>query len=101
RVFIAKLHVRAIDPQRSATLYAGTYGGVSKSTDGGATWTASNTGLTNTEVNVLAIDPQTPAILYAGTYYDGVFKSTDGGATWTASNTGLPSNNHVAALAIA
>src|SRR3989442_1489791 len=38
----------AIDPQTPTTLYAGTSGsGVFKSTDGGASWSAVNTGLPN------------------------------------------------------
>ena len=49
------------------TLYAGTWGGVFKSTNGGGNWSAVNTGLTDTYVNALAIDPATPATLYAGT----------------------------------
>ena len=59
-----------------------------KSTNGGANWSAVNTGLTDTEVYALAIDPTTPATLYAGTY-GGVFKSTNGGGDWSAVNTGL------------
>jgi hypothetical protein len=36
----------AIDPSSSSTLYAGTLGaGVFKSTDGGSTWSAANSGL--------------------------------------------------------
>jgi hypothetical protein len=46
---------------------------VFKSTDGGANWSAVNTGLTKTLVFALAIDPVTPTILYAGTYGGGVF----------------------------
>src|SRR5437870_7033894 len=80
----------AIDPVTPATLYAGAYsGGVFKSTDGGGSWTAVNTGLTDVCVRTLAIDPQTPATLYAGTDRGGVFKSTNGGASWTAVNTGV------------
>jgi len=90
----------AIDPQRPTTLYAGTDGGVYKSTDGGASWRAINTtGLTNRNVWALAIDPQTPTTLYAGTRGGGVYKSTDGGARWQAINTGL-TNLEVRALAI-
>jgi len=38
----------AIDPSAPGTIYAGTHGaGVFKSTDGGASWTASNSGLTS------------------------------------------------------
>lgn len=46
-----------------------------KSTNGGANWSAANTGLTKTDVRALAIDPATPATLYAGTD-GGVFKTT-------------------------
>src|SRR5262249_26464013 len=78
-----------------ATLYAGTYGGVFKSTDGGATWTV--TGLAKTNVNVLAIDPLHPSVLYAGTTgaypespgFRGLFKSTDSGTSWSPINDGL------------
>ena len=66
------IDVLAIDPQTSATLYAGTWGGVFKSTDGGGNWSAVNAGLTDFGVYALAIDPQTPTTLYAGTY-GGVF----------------------------
>ena len=42
------VYALAIDPLTPTTLYAGTYGGgVFKSTDGGASWSAVNTGLTN------------------------------------------------------
>jgi uncharacterized repeat protein (TIGR01451 family) len=83
------IHALAIDPTTPATLYAGTYGGVFKSTTSAGAWTAANTGLSDLWVNALAIDPTTPATLYAGTYGGGVFKSTDSGATWVAVNTGL------------
>src|SRR5436309_6731182 len=75
----------AIDPLTPTTLYAWTNGGgLFKSTDGGANWSA--TGLTNNSGRALAIDPITPTTLYAGAD-GGVFKSTDGGASWNA--TGL------------
>ena len=89
----------AIDPQTPTTLYAGTGVGIFKSSNGGANWTAINSGLpTNVSVNTLAIDPQTPATLYAGTF-TGVFKSTNGGGSWSPANTGL-SNTYVYTLAI-
>ena len=68
----------AIDPSAPATLYAGTGGGVFKSTNGGGSWTAINAGLITSSVHALAIDPSAPATLYAGTS-GGVFKSTNGG----------------------
>src|SRR2546427_6914130 len=75
----------AVDPVTPATLYAGTGGGgVFKSTDGGGSWTAVNTGFyTNLFVTTLAMDPQAPTTLYAGSGWT-VFKSTDGGGSWTA-----------------
>ena len=82
------INVLAIDPKTPATLYAGIWGGVFKSTNGGGNWSAVNTGLTATSVWALAIDPTTPATLYAGTE-GGVFKSTNGGANWSAVNTSL------------
>src|SRR5262249_44078347 len=49
-------------------------GGVFKSVDGGASWSALNTGLTNTSVEALAINPSAPTIVYAGTEGGGVFR---------------------------
>src|SRR5438094_4379086 len=82
----------AIDPVTPATLYAGTDAGLFKSTNGGGSWSAVNTGL-NQIASVLAVDPQTPTTLYAGTA-GGVFKSTDGGGSWSAVNTGLPNYSY-------
>ena len=77
-------------------------GGVCKSSDGGVNWTASSSGLPNSEVVSLAIDPNNSQILYAGTAYGGVWKSSDGGANWAASSTGLPNSpySYVFSLAI-
>jgi hypothetical protein len=68
----------AIDPSAPTTVYAGSGpgGGVFKSTNGGASWSAVNTGLTNTSVLALAIDPLTPSTVYAGTNGGGVFVSS-------------------------
>jgi photosystem II stability/assembly factor-like uncharacterized protein len=93
------IHAFAIDQTIPTTLYAGGEG-VFKSTDGGQTWAAINTGLPNSsQVNALVIDPIHPSTLYAGTNNYGVFKSTDGGQHWTAINTGL-FNTYVSALAL-
>jgi ligand-binding sensor domain-containing protein len=61
-----------VDPNNTQTLYAGTSGGVFKSTDGGTGWAASSTGLTGSDVWSLAIDSS--GILYAGTYGNGLFR---------------------------
>jgi photosystem II stability/assembly factor-like uncharacterized protein len=79
-----------IDPKDPAIFYAGTdWSGVFTSTDGGANWTALNTGLTNTAIHSLTIDPLNRGVLYAGTSR-GVFKTVDAGKTWTDSSSGLP-----------
>jgi len=79
----------AIDPRNPNTIYAGTYGGAFKSTDGGATW--SDTGLASLHDNssgfgstssVVAVDPQNQGTLYVATSGTGVFKSTDAAASW-------------------
>lgn len=69
-----RVYSLAIDPATSSTLYAGTWGGgVFRSTNGGATWHAFNTGLTRSYVYALAIDRTTPSTPYAGTDGGGVF----------------------------
>jgi photosystem II stability/assembly factor-like uncharacterized protein len=60
-------------------------GGVCVSTDRGATWSARNTGLTDTDVRVLAAFDTT---LLAATYKS-LFRSTNHGATWSESRAGL------------
>ena len=91
-----KIYALAIDPLHPDTLYAGTMGGSAfKTTDGGGSWTAVNTGLTghNTgPIGVLAISPSNPDKLYAGTDA-GVFKTINGGGNWTAFSTGLTNND--------
>jgi photosystem II stability/assembly factor-like uncharacterized protein len=97
-----------IDPNNSSILYAGyddtsdASGGVYKSTDGGATWSAAGGGLPAYQVadgryggvQALAIDPKNPNTLYAANarnvaFGGGVFKSTDGALSWNPVNSGL------------
>lgn len=70
-------------------MYCGLNGdGAYKSTDGGATWSLINNGITGTlAFHIVAAG----GALYAVEANSGVYKSTDGGANWTASGAGLPS----------
>jgi hypothetical protein len=88
------------DQHAPATVYAGTAKGVFKTTDGGTSWTTTDTvGLTASDVRALAIDPTSPAIVYAGTA-NGVFKTTDGGTSWAATDAVGLTASDVRALAI-
>jgi photosystem II stability/assembly factor-like uncharacterized protein len=84
----------AVDPTNNQIVYAGAaQGGIWKTTNGGASWTA----LTDTQASLatgsIAIDPQNHLTIYVGTgeennsgdsyYGEGILKSTDGGNTWT------------------
>jgi photosystem II stability/assembly factor-like uncharacterized protein len=98
----------AIDPTAPGTVYAcletdsySVKGGLLKTTNGGATWAHSDSGLDGLVVRTLAIDPRSSSRLYAGSTpnpevppplpaYSGVFLSSDGGTTWR------PSSQHFA-----
>lgn len=80
----------AADPQNPSTVYAATCGGgIFKTNDGGASWTAV-TGLPDIGCNpnsgtlsaTLAVDPQNAGTVYAAKCAD-IFKTTDGGAIWS------------------
>jgi photosystem II stability/assembly factor-like uncharacterized protein len=87
-----------IDPEVSSTVYAGSFSGVSSSSDGGSSWSRSNDGLPGATLLALTIDPGAFSILYAGGF-SGLFKSTNGGASWGLKSSGL-TNPFVTALAI-
>jgi len=119
------VYVVAIDPTRSATLYAGVMDRLFKSVDGGAAW--SPTGLAipaltaadvpqfpvpswfmaRSMVTHIAIDPANPATLHVGTrpsggaiYWQGrVFNSVDAGASWTRSSAPIGGIEQIFSLA--
>jgi photosystem II stability/assembly factor-like uncharacterized protein len=85
----------AIAPQDPQTVYAGTGEGAFKSTDGGTTWQAVNSGLVGKEtaqerehrrlegyVYELVLDPRDPDVVYAATWERGLLKTSDGGSSW-------------------
>jgi photosystem II stability/assembly factor-like uncharacterized protein len=76
-----------IDPTNPVTMYVGARDNhVYKTTDGGATWSDSSTGLPTTEAYVwdVAVNPVTPTLVYAVTEGEGVYRSEDGGANWSS-----------------
>jgi hypothetical protein len=79
----------AFDPVDPNRVYVGgdsaySYPCLLITTDLGATWTQSRTGLTGA-VNALLTVPGSGQLVYAGTN-NGAFKSTDAGATWAATS---------------
>jgi hypothetical protein len=77
---------------QGTNLFASAVGGVFRSTDNGATWTFSDSRLTNRSVSALLVSGTS---IFAGTLgYEGgggVFLSTDDGTSWSAINSGLTS----------
>ena len=84
--------------EASDVIYAATSNGVFKSTDEGAHWSPSNTGLSGVSVFSLAIDPRTPTTIYAGTFRSQVFKSTDAGQRWLPASAGFGDDTALAAV---
>lgn len=92
----------AFRPNQPDVLFAGTYNGVNRSTDGGEHWKAADTGWPAEQwVYSIDFDPRNPDVMYACSkngenegrgredFNGTVMKSTDGGAKWTAITKGL------------
>ncbi|OFZ12226.1 MAG: hypothetical protein A3D92_16535, partial [Bacteroidetes bacterium RIFCSPHIGHO2_02_FULL_44_7] len=86
-----------VAPSNNQIIYALKSGanGVSKSTNGGTSFTAVSTGLPTTvaptAITVSNIDPNIVFVTYSGySAANKVFKSTNGGTSWTNISTGLP-----------
>ncbi len=67
-------------------LYAGTYGGIFKSSNGGYNWDAVNTGLQDSVVLALAANENS---IFAGTKGDGLYKTDNWGESWYKANNGI------------
>ncbi|MDQ3933558.1 MAG: hypothetical protein M3340_02885 [Actinomycetota bacterium] len=74
----------AIDPSRTATMYAGTLGaGVFKSDDGGDRWVRASNGLpVDTSVLEMEVARSDPRTLYIRTTAGQLFRTSDGAAGW-------------------
>jgi photosystem II stability/assembly factor-like uncharacterized protein len=75
----------AVGPGDPQVIYAGGWGNVFKSTNGGGSWSAVNA---QPRVTALAIDPTQQAVVYAASSR-GITKTVDGGRRWRAVNAGL------------
>ncbi len=64
-------------------IYAGTDGGITKSTDAGQTWSANLPGVPNDQIVSLLVDPNNSAFVYAASLDSGLIKSRNGGLLWT------------------
>lgn len=94
----------AMDPTRSSFLYAGTSGGVYKSSDQAGHWEKVNNGLvppdmlkTSRALNVtsIVVDPYDPDTVYAATL-SGLYKTTDAAQGWKRIGSSLPDQMIVA-----
>jgi photosystem II stability/assembly factor-like uncharacterized protein len=88
----------AVAPSDSATVYAGTSGGVLEVTNNANSGTASiwvnrSAGIPNRAITAIAVDPANSQLAYvtlSGTGSGHVFQTADGGATWADISTNLP-----------
>ena len=88
-----------MDPKKSSTIYAATGHGIVKSANGGASWTGSSAGLTDSFATKLVIDPVNPSTLYA-LASNTIFKSTNGGGSWNVIARDLPPNTSINSLVV-
>ena len=88
-------HITAFASSDS-NIFAGTGKGIFRSSNNGISWTAGDSGLTNTNVfSIAAVD----STIFAGTG-NGVFRSTNNGASWTSVNSGITGGSSVNAFAV-
>jgi photosystem II stability/assembly factor-like uncharacterized protein len=88
-------------PSNPKMLFAGTWDGVFRSADGGASWTLiSPPGSTEIhEVESLAVDPMDPKVIYVGTWHL-PWKTDDGGKHWYSIKNGLIDDSDVFSIII-
>ncbi|MEK6324621.1 MAG: IPT/TIG domain-containing protein [Acidobacteriota bacterium] len=75
-------HALAFSPTDPGVFYLGNDGGVSKTTDGGATFQSLNATLTLTQFIGITMHPTNPAISYGGTQDNGTQQRSANSASW-------------------
>jgi photosystem II stability/assembly factor-like uncharacterized protein len=78
-------------PAEPGTIYAGSTVGIVKSTDDGAHWGASSSGILAVGAHA-AMDPANPSLVYAASDFTGLFSSGDGGMSWSPRNSAFGLN---------
>lgn len=76
-----------VSPHDSQRVFAATFTGVFRSSDGGASW--ERTGLASGQVTDLVLDSSQPDRILAAHRDRGITQSVNGGAGWTSLNAGL------------
>lgn len=81
---VAPIRMLASHPDRIGRLFAAHDGsGITRSDDGGRSWTVVDDGLPQAQVTALAIAAAAPDTLYATVAEDGLWRSEDAGASWS------------------
>jgi photosystem II stability/assembly factor-like uncharacterized protein len=98
RLYGGTVFAVAASPADPSLVLAGTGGaGVFRSTDGGATWHRSSSGLPHdTMVFAVTFAPSAPDTVFVATYASGVYRSTDAGLTWLRVTSGLDTGSFFA-----
>lgn len=81
-----------IDPNNSSIIYLTAHEhGFYKSLNGGASFSAINSGVTDLSARSFAIDEAYGGLVYGGVFHgDGVYRTWNAGASWVKSSSGLP-----------
>jgi len=99
----------AVDPRNPGLMYVGAAsGGVWKTENGGATWSAIFERQGSFSIGTVMLDPKSPSTIWVGSgennsqrsvaYGDGVYRSDDAGRTWK--KMGLEKSEHIARIVI-
>jgi len=85
-LWMQKISALAADPNNSETIYAGTLGGLFKSSNGGTSWTLV---FDKAGAQSVLVGPETSStVLVGGILEEGLYRSLNGGNTWAKVGSG-------------